>query len=214
MFNRISGRYDLLNRVISLGLDRAWRRRTIACLGLKPGQRLLDLACGTGDLSELAARAGTQVVGVDFSQGMLEQAEAREIDAELLRADAARLPFADRSFDAMTCGFALRNFADLAVVFHETARVLKTGARIALLEVDEPANPLVASLHRLYFGRLVPLAGRLLSDRAAYSYLPASASYLPSREKLREMLEDAGFDDVNHQRLAAGAVQIVSATRS
>ncbi len=211
MFDRIAPRYDLVNRVMTLGLDRRWRRRTITALGLPSGARVLDLGCGTGDLcEELRARAHAPV-GIDLSAGMLGAAHTI---APLVRGDALRLPVPEGTIDGVVSGFALRNVVDVGALFSECARVLRVGGRIAMLETDEPTNPVLHAGHRLWFRRIVPaLGGRLGRDREAYRYLPRSAAYLPPRPELLELIGTAGFDAVRHQELGGGAVQLLTGTR-
>jgi len=214
MFNRIAPRYDLLNRLVSLGLDQGWRRRTLEIVDVRPGDLVLDLACGTGDFSELARARGARVIGLDFAREMLRGAAIRELDVHFTNGDAERLPLADASVDVVTCGFALRNFVSLEEVFQEMARVLKPGGRIAILEVDRPASTLVRVGHSLYFDRFVPLLGGLLSDREAYRYLPASTAYLPPPDELFAMLNKAEFEFVVKKRLLLGAAQILTGRRA
>ena len=214
MFNRIAPRYDLLNRLVSLGLDQGWRRRTLEIVDVRPGDLVLDLACGTGDFSELARARGARVIGLDFAREMLRGAAIRELDVHFTNGDAERLPLADASVDVVTCGFALRNFVSLEEVFQEMARVLKPGGRIAILEVDRPASTLVRVGHSLYFDRFVPVLGGLLSDREAYRYLPASTAYLPPPDELFAMLNKAEFEFVVKKRLLLGAAQILTGRRA
>jgi demethylmenaquinone methyltransferase/2-methoxy-6-polyprenyl-1,4-benzoquinol methylase len=213
MFDRIAPRYDLMNRLMTFGIDRRWRRRTIAALGLRAGDRVLDLACGSGDLAAAALRAGARVVGLDFSTGMLRAARARGLGYPLVRGDALALPLPDTSIDAVVSGFALRNFVDLAGAFAESARVLRPHGRIALLEVDRPASALLRLGHAVYFRRVVPLLGALLADRDAYAYLPESTAYLPDEAALLAMLRAAGFESVQKRSLLGGAAQLVTAER-
>ena len=211
MFDRVAGRYDLVNRVMTFGLDVGWRRRTVAELRLPGGSVVADLACGTGDLCTELERAGYRATGFDFSHGMLANARTA---APLVEADVLRLPLGDRAIDGATCGFALRNVADLAVFFGELARVMRSGGRIALLETAEPSSRLMGLGHRMYFGRVVPVIGGVLSDRAAYSYLPRSMAYLPGSEELVAMLGRAGFADTRREALAGGVAQLLSGTRA
>jgi len=214
MFDRIAPRYDLMNRLMTFGIDRGWRRRAIAALGLRAGDRVLDLACGSGDLAAEACAAGARVLGLDFSAGMLREAQARQLGCALVRGDALALPLADASLDAVVSGFALRNFVDLAGVFAESARVLRPQGQIAWLEVDRPASALLRIGHAVYFRRVVPLLGALLSDRDAYAYLPESAAYLPDEPTLIAMIHTAGFAEVRKQSLLGGAAQLVTAERA
>jgi demethylmenaquinone methyltransferase / 2-methoxy-6-polyprenyl-1,4-benzoquinol methylase len=213
MFDRIAHRYDLMNRLMTFGIDRAWRRRAIASLALRGSAVLIDLGCGTGDLTVEAAATGARAIGFDVSVGMLREARGRDAPCTWVRADALALPLRDGCCDAVVSGFALRNLTDVAAALREAARVSKPGARLALLEVDTPANALMRLGHRLYFRRIVPLLGRLLSDRDAYSYLPASVEYLPVEAALAEMLRAAGFGAIEKRRLAAGVAQLVTARR-
>ena len=210
MFDRIAGRYDLVNRVMTFGMDVGWRRRTVRELRL-PGRAIVaDLACGTGDLCTELVGAGYRAVGVDFSHGMLSNARTL---APLVQADILRLPFADGTLDGATCGFALRNVTELPALFRETARVLHEGGRIAFLETADPENPLMRAGHSIYLKRVVPLIGGTLSDRQAYRYLPRSMAYLPAGPELVVLLEDAGFRDVERLALAGGVAQLLAGTR-
>lgn len=211
MFDRISPRYDLVNRVLTFGLDTRWRRRTVGALGLQRGSLVLDVACGTGDLCRELMHAGYRAVGVDFSAGMLGAARTT---APLMRGDALALAVGDHRVDGVTCGFALRNFTSIERFLAEAARVLRPGGRLALLEVAEPAQPFLRAGHRLYFRRIVPFLGGLLSDRSAYRYLPASTVYLPEPATLVGLVASAGFAAVDHRTLVPGAAQLVSGTRA
>ena len=211
MFDEIAPRYDLLNRLLTFRLDTRWRRCAVSALGLQPGELVVDLACGTGDLCNELQKSRLRAVGVDFSAGMLA---ATTTQAPLLRSDALRLGVRDRTFDGATCGFALRNFADLAAVFAELARILRPGGRMALLEVAEPGNPLLRAGHSVYFGKVVPAVGSLLSSRDAYRYLPKSVAYLPPTPELLAQIAEAGFRDVDRELLSGGISQLITATRS
>ena len=214
MFDRIAPRYDLLNRALTGGMDQRWRRRALALARVGPGDRVLDLACGTGDLCELASALGARTVGADFARQMLFGARARGIDAGFVQGDAASLPLPDASVTVVTCGFALRNFVSLADVFGELARVLEPGGRIALIDVDRPDSALVRFGHSLYFDRVVPWIGGLVSDREAYRYLPQSTAYLPDAAELLALLSKAGFEQVTKHRLMLGAAQILTGVRA
>jgi len=211
MFDRIAGRYDLVNRVMTFGLDVGWRRRAVRELRLPGGALVADLACGTGDLCTELRRNGYRAVGFDFSLGMLRAATT---EAPLVAADVLRLPLRDHSVDGATCGFALRNVADLAALFAEVGRVVRPGGRIALLEASQPEHPVLRAGHAIYFGRIVPLIGGALSDRDAYRYLPESLGYLPPPSTILSMLADAGFPDVKRARLLGGAAQLLVGTRA
>jgi demethylmenaquinone methyltransferase/2-methoxy-6-polyprenyl-1,4-benzoquinol methylase len=209
MFDRIAPRYDRMNRLLSVGLDQRWRRAALSAIDVGAGDCVLDLAAGTGDLAELAQARGARVIAVDFAGEMLRNARRRGVRAGLVQADAERLPLRDGSATAAVCGFALRNFVSLPDIFRELARVLASGGRIALIEVDRPSTPVVRQSHAFYFDRVVPFVGGLLSDRAAYAYLPQSTAYLPPAPQLLGMLEKAGFVAVRRQSRLLGAVQIL-----
>ncbi len=211
MFDRIAPRYDVLNRALTFRMDVGWRRRAVATLGLEPGAAVLDVACGTGDLCRTLQEAHLRPVGVDFSAGMLRAART---DAPLVRADAMQLPFPDAVFAGLTCGFALRNFAALQPFLVESARVLRSGGRVALLDVGEPMNPAARAAHGVWFRKVVPFVGGLLSDRAAYSYLPASTAYLPPTPELLSLIGAVGLAEVARTRLGFGAAQLITAVRT
>ena len=210
MFDRIAPRYDVLNRVLTFRMDVRWRRTAVRALDLSNGALVLDVACGTGDLCHTLELEGCRAVGTDFSAGMLA---ARRTDAPVVRADAVRLPFPDAMFDGLTCGFALRNFVALGPVLAECARVVRSGGRIVLLDVGEPVSPAARAAHTLWFRRVVPFVGGLLSDRAAYRYLPASTSYLPPTTELLATVGAAGLVDVSHRSIGFGAAQLITGTR-
>lgn len=210
MFDAIAPRYDLVNRVMTFGMDTGWRRRTVASLGLPAGSLVLDVACGTGDLCRELQKSRLRAVGIDMSAGMLAVART---SAPLVLADALALPVADGSVDGITCGFALRNVIDLTGLFDEFARVTRSGGRIALLEVAEPNVRVLKMGHRIYFHKVVPLIGGVISDRRAYSYLPRSAAYLPPTNELLHMVQDAGFRAVRRDLLGLGAAQLITGTR-
>ena len=226
MFDAIAPGYDLTNRVISLGLDVGWRRRTIRSLRLPAGSLVLDLACGTGDLCDELRRQGLAPIGVDRSAGMLQAARTRAgtgARSPLLRGDGLALSFRDGALDGVVCGFALRNFAALPPVLAECARVLRPGGRIALLEVDAPSQPLLRLGHRVWFGKVVPFIGGLVAARsgapraratAAYRYLPASVAYLPPAPELLALISAAGFRSVERHPLSGGIAQLLTGTRS
>jgi demethylmenaquinone methyltransferase / 2-methoxy-6-polyprenyl-1,4-benzoquinol methylase len=206
MFDRIAPVYDGMNRAMTLGLDRKWRRLTAEAV-VRPGDRVLDACCGTGDLALAAARAGGRVTGVDFSAEMLARAERKAPEFDWVQADAAALPFPDESFETATVGFGIRNLADLEAGLHELARVLVPGGRLGCLEITRPRGVL-RPFFRLWFDGLVPLAGKVLPGGAAYSYLPASVRRFPGPEDLAAAMERAGFADVGWRLLGGGIVAL------
>lgn len=210
LFDTISPRYDLMNRLMTFGMDVGWRRRAVRELRL-PGRALVaDLACGTGDLCRELAHQGYRPVGFDFSHGMLVNART---DAPLVEADILRLPLADASVDGVTCGFALRNVVSLPDLFAELSRVVRPGGRIALLDASRPESPVLRAGHSLYFNRAVPLIGGLVSDRKAYAYLPKSMAYLPSPEEMQRMIGDAGFVEATRVQISGGLTQLLCGIR-
>jgi demethylmenaquinone methyltransferase / 2-methoxy-6-polyprenyl-1,4-benzoquinol methylase len=211
MFDRIAVRYELVNRIMTFGLDSGWRRRAVESLRLPKGSLVVDVACGTGDFCRVLEGAGYHAIGVDFSAGMLAAART---SAPLIQADALRLPLRDNSIDGATCGFALRNVVAIGALFDELARVTRSGGRIAILEVAEPDSRMIRAGHALYFKRLVPMIGGLLSDRAAYRYLPESTAYLPEPDALIELARRSGFPDAHSTLVTLGAAQVVAGTRS
>jgi demethylmenaquinone methyltransferase / 2-methoxy-6-polyprenyl-1,4-benzoquinol methylase len=210
LFDTIAARYDLVNRVMTFGMDLGWRRRAVRELRLAGGARVLDLACGTGDLCRELQRNGYRAFGVDFSHQMLVRTRG---GVPLIEADVLRLPVAGEAVDGATCGFALRNVVSLRELFAELARVVRPGGRVALLDASEPENPALRAGHRVYFRHVVPRIGALLSDRRAYAYLPSSMAYLPAPGEMVAMLREAGFSDAGHMPLSAGVVQLLVGTR-
>lgn len=211
MFDAIAPRYDRLNRIISFRLDVRWRRRAVRELGLPAGGTVLDLASGTGDLCVDLASQGLKPISIDLSHGMLS---ADRSGAPRIQADILRLPAPDGCADGVTCGFALRNLTDLGTFFDELARVVRPGGRIALLDVGIPHNRFVRWGNDIYFGRVVPWIGSLLSDGPAYRYLPKSVAYLPEPAEMTALLSASGFADVTHRALTGGLTQLLTGTRS
>ena len=212
MFDRIAPVYDAMNRAMTMGLDRRWRRLAAESV-VRPGDRVLDAACGTGDLAVAAARAGGRVTGLDFSERMLERARRKAPELEWVEGDVLALPFEDGAFDAVTIGFGIRNVADLEDGLRELARVLRPGGRVAVLEITRPRG-LLRPFFRLWFDVLVPLAGKVLPGGAAYSYLPASVRRFPGPEDLAAAMRGAGFTDVSYRLLAGGIVALHVGARS
>jgi len=212
MFDRIAPVYDLMNRAMTAGLDQRWRRLAVR-LTVRPGDRVLDACCGTGDLALAARDAGAEVVGLDFSEPMLQRARRKGPGLEWVQGDLLALPFDDGSFDAATVGFGVRNVADLERGLAELARVVRPGGRLAILEITTPRGPL-KPFYKLWFDVLIPLAGKVLPGGKAYTYLPASVRRFPGPEELSRLLEARGFTDVSHRLLAGGIVALHTAVRA
>jgi demethylmenaquinone methyltransferase/2-methoxy-6-polyprenyl-1,4-benzoquinol methylase len=207
MFDGIAPVYDRMNRLMSAGLDRRWRDLTARRV-VRPGDHVLDAACGTGDLALADLRAGAgRVVAVDFSERMLERAGRKSQAIEWVQGDLSKLPFPDDSFEAATVGFGLRNVSSLDVALGELGRVLASGGRLGVLEITRPQGAL-APFFGLWFDRLVPLAGKLLPGGSAYSYLPASVRRFRRPEELAECMAHAGFGDIRYRFLAGGIVTL------
>ncbi len=206
MFDGIAPVYDAMNRLMTVGLDRRWRRFAVAQI-VRPGDRVLDACCGTGDLALEARRQGGTVTGLDFSEQMLERARRKAPELTWVRGDVLALPFADGSFDAAAVGFGLRNVDDLDAGLKELRRVLPVGGRLGILEITTPRGPL-APFYRVWFDRVIPLLGRVLPGGAAYTYLPASVRRFPGPEELARRLAAAGFEDVRFRRFAGGIVAL------
>jgi demethylmenaquinone methyltransferase/2-methoxy-6-polyprenyl-1,4-benzoquinol methylase len=221
MFDRIAGVYDLMNTAMTAGMHHRWRERAADLAELEPGDRAVDVCCGTGDLAfELARRVGAagSVVGCDFSEPMLELArrKAEERGARQVRfewADATELPYPDRTFDAATVGFGARNLADLERGVDQLLRVLKPGGRLVILEITQPRRPPLSTFYSLWFDRIVPLLGGIAGDRAAYTYLPESVRRFPSPLGLAELIAARGFERVKYRVLAGGIIAIHSGSR-
>ena len=214
MFASIAGRYDLLNRILSLWLDAAWRRRAIEELRLQPGDLVLDVCCGTGDLADQVVRGGGRVVASDFCHEMLCAIAAKAPGAHRVEADALRLPFVDGQFDAVTIGFGLRNLADPVAGLREMRRVLRPGGKLVILEFSLPPGRVFRALYHLYLGRILPWAGDLLSRRRGpYRYLAKSILAFPDQPTLAGHLRDAGFTEARWIDLSRGIVALHLGTR-
>ena len=206
MFDRIAPVYDVMNRVMTAGLDGRWRRETAAAV-VRSGDRVLDTCCGTGDLALACERAGGRVIGLDFSERMLERARRKSSAIEWVQGDALALPFEDDSFDAATVGFGVRNLEDLDRGLAELARVLRPGGRVGVLEITRPQG-LLEPFYNVWFGKIVPVLGKLLPGGSAYTYLPASVKRFPGPEDLSRFLHEAGFSDVRYRLFAGGIVAL------
>jgi demethylmenaquinone methyltransferase/2-methoxy-6-polyprenyl-1,4-benzoquinol methylase len=207
MFDRIAPVYDAMNRVMTMGLDLRWRRLGARAV-VRPGDSVLDAACGTGDFAVADLRAGAaRVVGLDFSPRMLERARRKAPQVEWVEGDLLALPFADAAFDAATVGFGVRNVADLELALRELRRVVRPGGRVAILEITRPRGPL-RPFYSLWFDRAVPLLGKALPGGDAYTYLPASVRRFPAADALAALMREAGFAEVRYRLLAGSIVAL------
>jgi demethylmenaquinone methyltransferase/2-methoxy-6-polyprenyl-1,4-benzoquinol methylase len=217
MFGRIAGHYDLLNHLLSFNLDRRWRRRTVDRVSeilAVPGARVLDLCCGTGDvLLALENRKNAAVLGSDFCHPMLVEAKrkiaARQFQSKLFEADALALPLADQSLDLITIAFGFRNLANYGNGLEELLRVLKPGGTVAILEFSQPTNRAFGTIYNFFSARVLPWIGGIISgSREAYSYLPESIRKFPAAELLAQQMREAGFRQVDFERMTGGAVAL------
>jgi demethylmenaquinone methyltransferase/2-methoxy-6-polyprenyl-1,4-benzoquinol methylase len=206
MFDRIAPVYDAMNRVMTAGLDRRWRRLTAEAV-VRPGERVLDVCCGTGDLALADLRAGGRVTGLDFSERMLERARRKSDAVEWMLGDAMALPFGDGMFDAVTVGFGVRNLPDLESGLAELRRVVRDGGRLGVLEIVRPRGVL-RHFYGIWFDRVVPLVGKALPGGGAYTYLPASVRRFPAPEGFARLLADAGFAEIRWRLFAGGIVAL------
>ncbi len=212
MFDRIAGVYDLMNTVMTAGLHHQWRSRAVDLARVGPGTRALDVATGTGDLAiELASRGG-DVVGSDFSEGMLERARSKAPGLTWEQADAMALPYPDAAFDAATVGFGARNFSDLEQGLREMTRVVRPGGRVVVLEITTPTRPPLSTFFSLWFDRIVPLLGRVTGEEQAYSYLPSSVKRFPGPRELGAVMHGVGLRDVRWVLTAGGIIALHSGT--
>src|SRR3954463_10606118 len=217
MFDRIAGFYDVMNSVMTAGLHHRWRERAADLARLRPGSRALDVATGTGDLAvELARRVapGGEVIGSDFSEGMLERARTKAPDLTWEWGNALELPYPDDSFDAATVGFGARNFSDLQRGLAEMARVVRVGGRVVVLEITTPTRAPLSTFYRLWFDRVVPLLGRLAGDPDAYSYLPDSVKRFPPPHDLAAAMAAVGLVDVRWILTAGGIIALHAGTKA
>ncbi|HEX7626877.1 MAG TPA: bifunctional demethylmenaquinone methyltransferase/2-methoxy-6-polyprenyl-1,4-benzoquinol methylase UbiE [Gaiellaceae bacterium] len=210
MFDRIAPVYDVMNRVMTAGLDVRWRRLAAESV-VRTGDRVLDAACGTGDLAIADVKAGAgKVTGLDFSEAMLARAR-RKAPLEWVQGDMLALPFADDTFDAATVGFGVRNVADLELALTELRRVLRPNGRLAILEITQPRG-LLRPFFRLWFDRIVPLVGKVLPGGSAYAYLPESVKRFPDADTLAALMRDCGFGEVRYRLLAGSIVALHTGT--
>lgn len=216
MFDSIARRYDLMNTVMTAGMHHRWRRLGVEAANLKPGGSALDVCCGTGDFAfalQDAVGPGGSVTGVDFSPRMLEvarrKAEKAGVAVRFLAGDATALEFPDDSFDAATVGFGIRNVSDIGGVLAEMARAVRPGGRVVCLEITQPSKQPFRSFYSIWFDRVVPVVGRLVSrDGGAYSYLPSSVKRFPPAPRLAGMMQEAGLRNVSFRLLAGGIIAL------
>src|SRR3954449_10824623 len=215
MFDRIAGVYDLMNSIMTAGLHHRWRKRAADMSALSPGDRALDVATGTGDLAiELSGRVGAEgeVIGSDFSEGMLELARRKAPELRFAHGNALALPYDDDEFDAATVGFGARNFSDLPQGLREMARVVRPGGRVVVLEITTPQRPPLSTFFSLWFDRIVPLLGKLAAEPEAYTYLPSSVKRFPRPQELGGVLHGLGLRDVRWLLTAGGIIALHAGT--
>ena len=215
MFDAVAGRYDAMNAVMTFGQERRWRRVVARAVEAKPGERVLDLAAGTGASSIPFHTAGAHTVACDFSAGMLAEGKRRHPELTFVAGDALALPFADQTFDAVTISFGLRNVSDVAAALRELVRVARPGGRLVVLETaTPPARPLRA-INSVYSTRVMPRMARLFSsDPSSYRYLAESAAAWPRQPELAELIRSAGWEGVSWQDLLFGTVAVHHARRA
>jgi demethylmenaquinone methyltransferase / 2-methoxy-6-polyprenyl-1,4-benzoquinol methylase len=212
MFDRIAGVYDVMNSVMTAGLHHRWRERAADLARIGPGTKALDVATGTGDLAIALAQRGADVIGSDFSEGMLERARVKSSAVRWEQANAMALPYDDDTFDAVTVGFGARNFSDLERGLAEMARVVRPGGRLVVLEITTPHKPPFSTFFSLWFDRIVPLLGRVTGEDQAYSYLPSSVKRFPGPRDLGTLMVGAGLTDVRWILTAGGIIALHSGT--
>jgi demethylmenaquinone methyltransferase / 2-methoxy-6-polyprenyl-1,4-benzoquinol methylase len=212
MFDRIAGVYDVMNSVMTAGLHHRWRERAADLARVGPGTQALDVATGTGDLAIALSRRGGEVIGSDFSEGMLERARAKSPAVRWEQANALALPYATDTFDAATVGFGARNFSDLDGGLREMVRVVRPGGRVVVLEITTPTKPPLSTFFSLWFDRIVPLLGRVTGEDQAYTYLPSSVKRFPGPQPLGALMHGAGLRDVRWILTAGGIIALHSGT--
>jgi len=212
MFDRIAGPYDLMNSVMTAGLHHRWRERAVDLARVGPGSRVLDVATGTGDLAIALAGRGAEVVGSDFSEGMLAVARGKAPSLRWEQGNALALPYGDAEFDAATVGFGARNFSDLERGLSEMVRVVRPGGRVVVLEITTPTSPPLSTFFSLWFDRIVPLLGKLAAEPEAYTYLPSSVKRFPGPQALGTVMHGLGLRDVRWILTAGGIIALHAGT--
>lgn len=221
MFDNIAPQYDFLNHLLTFGIDIVWRRKAVKSLSIIKPKKILDVASGTGDFAfEALSLKPDKIVGFDLSEGMMrygrQKAKEKGVEhiVEFVKGDSEKMPFTDGMFDAVTVGFGVRNFENLEDGLKEIHRVLRTGGRLAIIEASEPNNTIFRAFHSLYFGKIVPMVGKMVSgDGRAYSYLPQSTFVFPNGKAFVEICSRIGFKDVNWQPLTFGACAFYTMTK-
>lgn len=209
MFDGIAARYDLVNGLVSLGQDRRWRRAVVEAIGVRPGERVLDIAAGTGSSSIPLARRGAEVIASDISSGMLKVGRQRHPELTFVEADATALPFDDATFDVVTCSFGLRNVPDAPLALREALRVTRSGGRLVLCEFSTPTWGPFRRVYQDYLMRLLPsLAGRVTGDRGSYEYLAETIAAWPDQLGLAAWLRDSGWRRIGYRNLSGGIVAL------
>lgn len=206
MFDKIARRYDFLNRVMSLGLDTGWKREAANKVSEK-GSLVLDVACGTGDITLFSKKAGSRVIGLDFSMDMLRYARKKDPSIMWIKANAQSMPFRGSVFGGVVSGYAMRNFSDMGKALVEMNRVMVPNGKISILEFSHPQNPLWNLLYKMHMGVIAPFLGAIFSDRSSYAYLPGSIKKFPDQEGIKKTMEDCGFV-VTYKNLLFGASAI------
>lgn len=212
MFNNIASKYDFLNKVLSLNLDNSWRKQAIKMVNIEPNDKILDLACGTGDMIIAIKKRHpeSKIFGADFSQNMLSISRKKVPYGMFSAADAHFLPYKNNSFNKITISFGFRNVADKDQGLKELYRVLENNGRLCILELTQPENSLINFFYKLYFKKLLPYIGGIFSSKKAYTYLPDSVYNFPKRKQFLTMIENAGFKNIKFKTMLFGAVTAVS----
>lgn len=223
MFDNIAPAYDFMNRAMTFGIDRIWRRKAVGMLAGKKPVKILDVATGTGDLAMLLARRieGSEITGIDLSEGMIDIGERKIAEAglsgriRLQAGDCLKMPWPDGTFDAVTVAYGVRNFENLLKGYSEMLRVLRPGGTICVIELSTPTSPVIKPFYRFYTRCIIPAVGRMVSkDTRAYAYLPESIAAVPQRKAMTQLMEQAGFTDTAYRALTFGTCCIYTASKT